>query len=147
VSSNAGTALRRRDRCRGRGVIACEAAEMVTGLPAYVLERVMRPVPVWGKLRADQKRRLTVDGLPFLLEQLKAHDLKLLLVNGSGAARALGSLVRVTGSARLDGATVEIGVIDAVLVVSWSTNLQSSFGVRNVFRSRLADNVAALARP
>lgn len=101
--------------------------------------------PVWGKLSSEQRRLLIEDGRAFLHEQMKRHAIELLLVNGSGAMKPIQRIVRPVRSERLDSCAVTVGAIGDVQVVGWSTNLQSSRGVTNVFRCRLADRVKELA--
>lgn len=101
--------------------------------------------PVWGRLSSAQRRCLIEDGRAFLHAQLKRHEIELLLVNGSGAMKPIEQIVRRVCGERLDSCAVTVGAIGDVRVVGWSTNLQSSRGVTNVFRSRLADRVKKLA--
>ena len=102
--------------------------------------------PVWGTLRSEQRRVLIEDGLPFLRAQLERHLIELLLVNGAGAMRPISKAVQSIHSEHLDNCAVSVGTLGEVRVVAWATNLQSSYGVSNEFRGRLANRVAALTR-
>lgn len=109
--------------------------------------------PTWNRLPSDARARLTrLDG-PFLNSQLEQENIRLLLLNGAGVtigfARALNVELKshpVTVSDRSVTTRFAAGAIGHVRVVSWSTNLQSSFGVTRELRRRIADTLPALAR-
>jgi hypothetical protein len=87
----------------------------------------------------------------FLLEQLRREGIGLLLVNGSGVIRAVRRTLNVTLQEESVPITVRsvttrfvTGQIGVVKVVGWSTNLQSSFGVTNELRAKIAERVFEL---
>jgi hypothetical protein len=111
--------------------------------------------PTWSRLKPPHIRAqlLGSDG-PFLLQQLRNEQIKLLLVNGMGVIRRLQKLalmnfreksplsIRAYQKLRLFVGTL----FDRVRVVGWSTNLQSSFGVTNELRNELVARVAEIVR-
>ncbi len=108
--------------------------------------------PTWNGLPADARSRLIREDAAFLLTQLHTEPIKLLLLNGRGVLNAFQGVLH--GQLRREAATVSdrtvttqlyIGRVDAVPVVGWSTNLQSSFGVTTELRRELAERVAFLA--
>jgi hypothetical protein len=102
--------------------------------------------PTWGDLTPDQRERLLEDGRSFLQWQLSRPHLRLVMLNGravilqfelwSGCPlQPVGQLPGPLGrAANLYRATLPGGA----LVLGWSTNLQSSFGVTTAFRGLLA---------
>jgi hypothetical protein len=108
--------------------------------------------PTWRRLpRSAREQLLEADGA-FLLQQLRNEHIRLLLVNGMTPVRQLERLASLTlvEQHRLSACSYQptrlfVGnVFDRILVVGWSTNLQSSFGVTNVVREQLADRVAEI---
>lgn len=87
------------------------------------------------------------DGLPriaFLAEQLRREHLRLLLVNGRGVIRHLRPMLDefrwdepINGLVNGD-TQVDFGRLAHVRVLAWSTNLQSSHGVKRELREELA---------
>jgi hypothetical protein len=108
--------------------------------------------PTWGDLTPDQRERLLEDGRSFLQWQLGRPHLRLVMLNGravilqfelwSGCPlQPVGQLPGPLGrAANLYRATLPGGA----LVLGWSTNLQSSFGVTTAFRGLLAGAVKRL---
>lgn len=111
--------------------------------------------PTWGHLKPPHIRDqlLGSDG-PFLLQQLQNEQIKLLLVNGMQVIKRLQKLALINFheqsplSVRAYQPTkLFIGTLyDRILVVGWSTNLQSSFGVTKELRNELATSVAKIVR-
>ena len=107
--------------------------------------------PTWARLPWTQsKRKLLADDAPFLVEQLRRENVKVLLVNGMGV---LGHMARVVSaelralepieglryqSTRVFSGTTQEGL----KVIAWSTNMQSSHGVTTALRDRLRERVA-----
>ncbi|MCE9545450.1 MAG: hypothetical protein K8T25_08025 [Planctomycetia bacterium] len=107
--------------------------------------------PTWGKLPSAIRNRLLNDDSTFLADQLKNENLQLLLVNGRGVMRQLQRTI-IDDLQQVD--TIDIGHVstglftgrfERIRVIGWTTNLQSSFGVRNELRAELAKRVAVLA--
>lgn len=110
--------------------------------------------PTWNDLPGQVREHLVEDDVDFLREQLRVEPIELLLLNGrrviSGFTERLGGRLRRESrdvQDRAITAAIYTGEIDDVRVIGWSTNLQSSFGVTRLFRQRLAERVAELARP
>ena len=92
--------------------------------------------PTWGRLEPTHKKTLLEADLPFLLKQLSQEHIGLLLLNGSGIARAYSEMLGceltetvVTGKISLklfSGWTAH-----GARVIGWNKNIQSSFGVSN----------------
>lgn len=108
--------------------------------------------PTWNALPRPARDRLVEDDADFLRNQLRAEPIRLLLLNGRGVLRAFHSLL----GGRLDEhprtvvdrsvtARIYTGRYDEASVIGWSTNLQSSFGVSEKFRSALAARVGELS--
>jgi hypothetical protein len=101
--------------------------------------------PTWARLQpASARRRLLEEDSDFLAEQLRREHLRLLLVNGRGVIRHLRPMLDefrwnepIVGLATGD-TQVGIGRIAHVRVLAWSTNLQSSRGVKRQLRGELA---------
>lgn len=107
--------------------------------------------PAWGRLQPAARQRLLRDGIPFLLEQLRRSFIHLLLLNGTSVVsafeEAIGRGLPRAGQELVDGrvrCTFRADWVDGVAVIGWSTNLQSSFGVTNQFRTALAERVRRL---
>lgn len=106
----------------------------------------------WGDLPRQVRERLLKDDADFLRRQLKNENIRLLLLNGSGVIWPLQKVLGVSfremrSSITVGNATTWFytGQVERVRVVGWSTNLQSSFGVSNELRHRIADRVAKLS--
>lgn len=104
--------------------------------------------PVWGGLDETVKQELLVDGLPHLRALLNFGSTELVLLNGRAVLAQVGEvgLVDLTqcGTMPLGDRTCSLylGESDGIRYVGWSTNLQSSFGVSNEFKERLAEWIA-----
>lgn len=108
--------------------------------------------PTWGGIGRQTRRRLLDDDLPFLLDQVRASRLRLILVNGNGVLRVLGReagcRLRQVGDRLECGSVVSRimeGELEGVRLLGWSANLQSSHGVSLEFRGQLAARIAELA--
>ena len=108
--------------------------------------------PTWSGLGRRIQERLVAEDAAFLREQLRAEPISLLLLNGRSVLTAfqqvLGGHLRLIGAPVTDGGTttkIYKGEIEGVMVLGWSTNLQSSFGVTRVLRAKLAEQLATLA--
>jgi hypothetical protein len=101
--------------------------------------------PIWGQIsNAAVRKSLLDDGQPYLAEQLRYGNVRLVLLNG----RQVIDQVQATGLAPL----AEVGHLpmghttcrlvhgerDGIVFAGWSTNLQSAWGVSNAFKSDLA---------
>jgi hypothetical protein len=107
--------------------------------------------PTWNGLPAETRERLVADDAAFLLTQLRSEPITLLLLNGKGVINAfrsvLGGHVEAAGQVTDRSVTTRFcgGTIGVTRVVGWSTNLQSSFGVTNELRAKIAQRVSELA--
>lgn len=110
--------------------------------------------PKWSRLPTLARRTMLQDDAPFLAEQLKRECIEILLLNGATVARHFRNRFPIEfceqeplvdfGHTRT---RVFRGVLfDRVLVIGWSTNVQSSFGVRTERRQALARTVGEIAR-
>ena len=104
--------------------------------------------PTWNNLTRSAREQLVTEDADFLRMQLRSEHLRLLLINGHAVLTAfqtvLGSrLVRESETVADRSVKTQIysGWIGDVLVIGWSTNLQSSFGVTNVLQAKLAERV------
>lgn len=110
--------------------------------------------PVWGQLPPDVRARLIKDDAAFLASQLRNENICLLLVNGAGVWKQLQVAYReelvIEHSDIIDGLSYRSTSLSSgtlfgtILVVAWSTNLQSAFGVTKELRKELARRVAAI---
>lgn len=106
--------------------------------------------PTWSRLPRSVREQLLVADGGFLLQQLRNEHIRLLLVNGMTPVRQLKRLASLTlveqhplSVCSYQPTRLFVGnLFDRILVVGWSTNLQSSFGVTNELRRRLAERVA-----
>ena len=108
--------------------------------------------PTWNHLSSDARRALLATDQEFFLDQLRRESIQLLLLNGSGVIRQVQDTLvpllqqeTVRVSVRSVTTRFSAGAIEGVPVVAWSTNLQSSFGVTNKLRAKIAEHVAMLA--
>ncbi len=110
--------------------------------------------PTWGNLPLVQRKRLLDADAPFLIEQLRNENIRLLLVNGMGVLRQLRRIITVEirdvapikGLGRHDTRMFVGKVFNHVHVIAWSTNIQSSFGVSTPLKKELATRVQRLHR-
>ena len=104
--------------------------------------------PIWGKVADRTRQELLVDGLPHLRALLKFGSTDLVLLNGRQVLTQVEAVGLVelaecgTMPLRDRSCSLYVGESDGVRYVGWSTNLQSSFGVSNEFKGRLAGWVA-----
>lgn len=106
--------------------------------------------PVWRDLGDSAKRLLLDDGVLFLRDQLEQAPIRTLLINGSGVATIFEERMEVKlmeapgtiaeGRVRTRFSRCAFGKVQ---VIAWSANLQSSFGVTNGLRKRIASMVSA----
>lgn len=110
--------------------------------------------PTWRKLRpASVRKRLLTADAPFLIEQLRRENIRLLLLNGRGVVRQLSRTIAcdleevepIIGLGYQDTSVFVGTIFERVRVVAWSTNVQSSFGVTSELRFELADRVRQLS--
>jgi hypothetical protein len=104
--------------------------------------------PVWGSLDRSIRRRLLVSDGPFLLEQLLQGQVRVLLLNGRSVIEGFEGIagIRLHNIGCLTGPEPSpsrslAGQMGGIVVVGWTMNLQSSFGVSSQLRSELADIV------
>lgn len=109
--------------------------------------------PTWTKLGRRIQERLVADDVEFLRAQLRTESISLVLLNGRAVLRAvertLGCALRPLGPPVTDARTTTKlyeGSLEGVRVLGWSTNLQSSFGVTKLLRTKLAERLATLSR-
>lgn len=94
--------------------------------------------PTWGKLRRIHRESLIEPDLSFLRQQLSQENVRLLLLNGSGIAKAYKKTLDCDLDERLIpgdlGLKLYIGQTpQRARVIGWNKNLQSSFGVSNEY--------------
>lgn len=107
--------------------------------------------PVWRKLAPQTRQSLIAADAVFLRQQLTQERIATLLLNGRSVIEtftgAYGQALKVvqTVQERSVSTTLVAGVaLNGVVVVGWSVNLQSSFGVTRAFGERLRVEVASL---
>jgi hypothetical protein len=107
--------------------------------------------PTWKDLSPTAREHLIAGDADFLRMQLRLGRIRLLLLNGHAVLTAFqtvlgGRLVQEKESVtdRSVTARVYTGRIGDVQMIGWSTNLQSSFGVTNLFQTRLSDTIRRL---
>lgn len=110
--------------------------------------------PVWSKIsdRAVRDRMLAEDAA-FLRQQITTGSFKLLLINGIGVVRQFESVMGISllPIDSIRGSSAESRLLVGHLpigtrVIAWSVNVQSSFGVCNTLRDRLARRVGELGQ-
>ena len=108
--------------------------------------------PTWGNLDRGTREVLLDEGLAHLRTLLTSGKTSLVLLNGRQVrthVEAVG-LVKLSdcGTMPMSHTTCSLyaGEGDGVRYVGWSTNLQSSFGVSNEFKSCLAAWVSSMAQ-
>jgi hypothetical protein len=109
--------------------------------------------PAWGTLSRPAQRRLLEADTHFLVEQLKRDGIELLLANGRSVLEELKRATKLKlaemkpaeESGGRDTAGIYIGELyGRVRVVGWTKNLQSSRGLTNALRARIAERVGEL---
>lgn len=106
--------------------------------------------PIWRELTPPTRRALITADAAFLRQQLTQERITMLLLNGRGVidtfSAAYGTVLkvvrRITDQSMSADIVAGFGPRD-IVVVGWSANLQSSYGVTHVFRERLRSDVAA----
>ena len=107
--------------------------------------------PTWGELEDQTREQLLAEGLANLRALLTFGTTRLVLLNGRQVLRQVETvgLVKLSGCGTMPQGkrtcSLYAGEHDGVRYVGWSTNLQSSFGVSNEFKDRLAAWVASVA--
>lgn len=104
--------------------------------------------PTWAKLTDGQRQRMLAEDVEFLAEQLKHSRIRTLLLNGRGVVAAFQEAfaVRIAQVTGVERTAFFVGWLSDVRVIGWSTNIQSSFGVSNALRRRVAERIGELAR-
>ena len=109
--------------------------------------------PVWRRLHKVERQSLVDNGRRLLEAQLGEGSIALLLINGAAVAkeaeRALGLSFEEVGSriavpGRKTSSAVRRASLCGVPVIAWSVNVQSSFGVTNELKLKLAERVRDL---
>jgi hypothetical protein len=109
--------------------------------------------PSWGKLPKTVRQRLVTEDHGFLLNQFQdSATIQTALLNGRSVIEHFSESLRVelreedplAGYAKHNTRLFVGKLLGRVLVIGWSTNLQSSFGVSNELRRALASKVADL---
>jgi len=103
----------------------------------------------WSKIWSGVRKRLLRADVPFLIEQLEHSDIRVLLLNGKTVVEEFSTAtetVLVLQSKKIMGKTrIFVGRGPRnILIVGWSTNLQTSYGVTNEWRTEIAKAVAAI---
>jgi hypothetical protein len=109
--------------------------------------------PTWAKLDRVSQVRLLAEGVLFLRHQLDAEPIEIVLLNGRAVIDAFEQAtpirMRDAGIASVAGATTrasfKTGRLGRALVIGWSVNLQSSFGVTTALRGAVAERVKLLS--
>jgi|HubBroStandDraft_6_1064221.scaffolds.fasta_scaffold21813_3 hypothetical protein len=106
--------------------------------------------PAWGQIEASARERLLAAGVPLLGRQLDRYAFDVVLLNGRGVieeilAAGLAELSAV-GELRVGGVSSRLyrGASRGATWVAWSSNLQSSRGITNTFRTELAQSVRGI---
>jgi hypothetical protein len=109
--------------------------------------------PTWAKLDRRTRLVLLAPDVSFLRRQLTAAPIHVLLINGSGVIGefepAFGCRLDIVDRLQVGRLTTTIhsGRLSAgTHLIAWSLNLQSSRGVMNEMRMRLAERVAVIVR-
>jgi hypothetical protein len=110
--------------------------------------------PTWTDLSWASWERLMDRDLLFLQRQLRSSRIRLLLLNGRSVVRQFEEAFRImlsTSKPDIHVSTVTTklfvgSIFDSIRVVGWSTNLQSSWGVSDELREKIAARVARLSR-
>jgi len=104
--------------------------------------------PTWAALDDTTKSTLLAADVPFLIEQLRRHNVRVLLLNGrsviSQLERSAHCLMEQLDSISWGrtAALIYGGHLEGVHVTGWTPNLQSSHGVTNELRKQIAARVA-----
>lgn len=107
--------------------------------------------PTWGDLDDQTREQLLDEGLVHLRALLNFGTTRLVLLNGRQVLRQVEDigLVKLSACGIMPQGkrtcSLYAGERDGVRYVGWSTNLQSSFGVSNEFKDRLAAWVSSVA--
>jgi hypothetical protein len=108
--------------------------------------------PVWGQLRDSPAKRILLDeSRAHLVNQLRYGKIKVILLNGMEVVHQVrGSKLAVLEEMRevLQFGSVScrlfVGASGCIKFVGWSTNLQSSFGVRTELKQQLAKWISSV---
>lgn len=108
--------------------------------------------PVWGKLPSHSfRQRLIEADAPFLLQQLQQEGIQRLLLNGRSVIEQFMAIsgTNLTEVAQIPGGHTTTRLLkgrmqSGLMVIGWSTNLQSSFGVSHAQRRCLAEQVGQI---
>lgn len=110
--------------------------------------------PIWSGLSKETKLGLLKSDVPFLLEQLAKENVQLLLLNGSGVIGEfqahthanLSEVNSIVGLGRYKTRLFVGSIFECIKVIGWSTNIQSSRGVRRELRTEIARRVGLIAQ-
>jgi hypothetical protein len=102
--------------------------------------------PTWAKLSSTAKTQLLVSDVPFLGRQLDTSNLDCLLINGRSALIHSSAALDIDFEleSKDDRVSTYIGRYADILVIGWSINIQSSFGVTTAMRLAIGENVKVL---
>jgi hypothetical protein len=109
--------------------------------------------PVWGRLGKAEQEILVDNGRQLLEAQVGEGNIALILINGATVAkkieRAFGLSFeevspRVIVPGKETSSSISYSNWNGVTVIAWSVNLQSSFGVTNELKQKLAEQVREL---
>jgi len=112
----------------GLGVSYCDGTACHLDLAQWATS------PTWNGLRDNIQQELLNDGRPFLLQQLRQENYRLVLVNGREVINAI-ERARLTTWNRVGGLNdpstdLYVGESGATRFLAWSCNIQSQPGAR-----------------
>lgn len=101
--------------------------------------------PVWSELSRSTKGVLVREGLPYLRQLLSLGNIRIVLLNGRQVIEQIKASrlfeLEVCGNLAVNARRtcwLYRGVRGSVMCIGWSSNLQSSWGIRVSFRARLS---------
>jgi hypothetical protein len=104
--------------------------------------------PVWGELAEGVRRQMVDAGKDFLKAQLEQESIKTLLLNGRRVMTEFTQSLKcqLQVQRELQGVNGPVQLVtghyrEKLLVIGWSVNIQSSFGVTHKLRTAVADFV------
>jgi hypothetical protein len=113
--------------------------------------------PKWRSIRPSSIRKMLLDAdAPFLAEQLRHENIRVLLINGMGAITQLSRLLHVelTEVAPIVGLRFRPtrlfrGIVSResspIRVFRWNTNIQSEHGVSSMLKDEIKQRIASMA--
>lgn len=107
--------------------------------------------PTWSNLWCGVQAMLIRSDAPFLLKQLENKNIHVLLLNGRTVLREFSTATNIDLAEQAEQVGGRTRMFtgcgpNGMLIVGWSTNLQSSRGVTNEHRLEIAQAVASLIR-